>query len=110
MNGLLIDYNFCTGCHSCELACRQEKQIESQDEWGIKLTEMGPVKMQDKWLWDYVPVPSDLCDLCAERTAKGKAPSCVQHCQAQCLSWGDVEELARAIDSPKQMVVAVREA
>lgn len=23
-NGLLIDYEFCTGCQSCEIACKQE--------------------------------------------------------------------------------------
>ncbi len=22
--GLLIDYEYCTGCHSCEVACKQE--------------------------------------------------------------------------------------
>ena len=40
---------------------------------------------------------------------KGKKPTCVQHCQAQCLAWGDVEELARTIDAPKQMIVAIKE-
>ena len=24
-NGLLIDYEFCTGCHSCEVACRNAR-------------------------------------------------------------------------------------
>ena len=23
-HGLLIDYEYCTGCHSCEVACSQE--------------------------------------------------------------------------------------
>ena len=64
---LLIDYKYCTGCHSCEIACRQEKHIESQEEWGIKFAEFGPVKMDDKWYWNYVPVPSALCDLCVDR-------------------------------------------
>ena len=22
--GLMIDYEYCTGCHSCEIACKQE--------------------------------------------------------------------------------------
>ena len=22
--GLLIDYEFCVGCHACEIACKQE--------------------------------------------------------------------------------------
>lgn len=36
--GLLIDYQWCTGCHSCEMACRKEHGLPD-DEYGIKLTE-----------------------------------------------------------------------
>lgn len=25
--GILIDYNWCTGCHSCEMACQMEKKL-----------------------------------------------------------------------------------
>ena len=49
---------------------------------------MGPVKMRGEWLWDYVPVPSDLCDLCEERVSQGKKPACVHHCLAQCMEAG----------------------
>ena len=62
-HALIIDYKYCTGCHSCEIACRNEKQIKSQDEWGIKVTELGPEELGGKWYWNYVPVPSSLCDL-----------------------------------------------
>ena len=41
LNGLLIDYNFCTGCHSCEAACKVEHGFQT-GEWGIKLTQIGP--------------------------------------------------------------------
>ena len=108
---LLIDYEFCSNCHTCEVECKMEHGFPEGAANGIKVFEVGPWQIEgDRWQLTYLPTPTDMCDLCAERTAKGKAPSCVQHCQAQCLSWGDVEELARAIDSPKQMVVAVREA
>lgn len=60
---LLIDYKYCTGCHVCEVSCRKEHDLPL-DEWGIKVNELGPAKMKGSWLWDYVPVPSDLCDLC----------------------------------------------
>ena len=73
---LLIDYKYCTGCHVCEVSCRKEHDIPL-DEWGIKLNEMGPVKMRGEWLWDYVPVPSDLCDLCEERVSQARSrPAC----------------------------------
>ena len=54
----------------------------------------NPVKMGGSWLWDYVPVPSDLCDLCENRVAEGKKPACVHHCLAQCMELVPVEELS----------------
>ncbi len=93
---LLIDYKYCTGCHVCEVSCRKEHDIPLE-EWGIKLTELGPVKMQDKWLWDYLPVPSDLCDLCEARVAEGKKPACVHHCLASCMELVPVEELGKVM-------------
>lgn len=38
---LFINYEFCTGCHSCELACRNENKIPLGD-FGIKLLENRP--------------------------------------------------------------------
>lgn len=88
---LVVDYKYCTGCHTCEIACRNEKGF-SGDEWGIKLTELGPEKLNGKWYWDYVPVPSDLCDLCVERVEAGKKPACAHHCLGQCMYVVPVEE------------------
>jgi len=93
---LLIDYKYCTGCHTCEVACQNEKGL-SNDEWGIKVTEYGPAKLGDKWYWNYVPVPSDLCDLCAERVEAGKKPSCVKHCLAHCMELVPAAELGEAM-------------
>ena len=73
--GLLIDYEYCTGCHSCEMACRMEHDIPV-GQWGIKLAEIGPWQIEgDKWQFSNVPVPTDLCDLCEERVAQGKQPA-----------------------------------
>ena len=44
--------------------------------------------------WNKIPVPTDLCDLCADRTAMGKLPTCVHHCQAGVMVYGTLEELA----------------
>lgn len=81
---MAVDYKYCTGCHTCEIACRKEKEL-SLNEWGIALSEQGPVRMQEKWMWNYVPIPSDLCNLCVERIEQGKKPACEHHCLAQCL-------------------------
>jgi Fe-S-cluster-containing dehydrogenase component len=101
--GLLIDYNYCTGCLSCEFACSQENDIPL-GQWGIKVTQIGPWPISgDKYT--YIPVPTGLCNLCGKRVAKGKQPSCVHHCQAGVMSFGTVEELAKQmVDKPKQVL------
>ncbi len=91
---LLIDYGFCSGCHSCELACRNEHEL-NLNEWGIKLLEDGPRTNRDgSYYWDYVPHITDMCDGCKERTGKGLVPLCVQTCQAKVMYYGTIEEMA----------------
>ena len=93
--GLLIDYEFCTGCHSCEVACRTDKALGS-GQFGIKIMQDGPRELPNgKWEYNFLPMPTSLCDLCAERTAEGKPPSCDMHCPAHCMYFGTVEELAK---------------
>ena len=108
-HALIIDYKYCTGCHSCEVACRQEKAIASQEEWGVKLAEIGPWKLDgDAWEWDYVPMPTQRCDLCAERTRAGKVPACVHHCQSLAMEFGPVDELARKVTKPRMVLFSVQ--
>lgn len=105
--GLYIDYNFCTGCMTCQIACQMEKGL-SDDQNGILIQQIGPFQVEgEKWEFDYIPVPTDFCDLCAHRTELGKQPTCVQHCQAACMEWGSIEELAKKVISAKQVIFAV---
>lgn len=105
--GMLIDYEWCTGCHSCETACQMEHHLPV-GQFGIKLNEIGPFEYApDRWQLSYVPVPTDLCDFCAERQAKGKLPTCQHHCQAQCLEVGPIDELAKKIASKKKLVLFI---
>jgi Fe-S-cluster-containing dehydrogenase component len=74
----------------------QERAQHPTRSVGIKLTQVGPFQIDaDKWEWNYVPVPTQLCDLCEKRTAKGEVPSCVLHCLGGCMQYGPVEELAK---------------
>lgn len=108
IKGMLINYNFCTGCHSCEMACRQEYGYEIGNT-GIVVNEVGPNKItKERWQLDYVPVPTDRCTLCAGRAAKGKLPACVQNCQSRVIEVGDFMELAGRVDADKQVLYAVR--
>ena len=94
-NALLINYQYCSGCHSCELACRNELGL-GLDTWGIKLTEVRPFELEDgSFEWIYQPVPTKLCTLCADRVAAGKDPACVHHCLAFALEFGTLEEMTK---------------
>ncbi|NTW29240.1 MAG: oxidoreductase [Coriobacteriia bacterium] len=103
-HGLLIDYKYCTGCHACEVSCRNEHDIPLE-EWGIRLTQMGPMKLGGKWTWNYVPVPTDLCDLCIDRTEAGKLPACVLHCLGNCMEVVPVEEISAKMAEKGDTVV-----
>lgn len=98
--GLLIDYEYCTGCHACEIACAQEYDWPA-GMGGMRVTEMIQQLPGDKAYLAYLPFPTELCVLCAGRTAKGMKPACVQTCMAACMKHGRVEDLAKEIDKPR---------
>lgn len=103
--GLLIDYEYCTGCQSCEVACKEEHDYPV-GKWGIRVQDDGPWEIAEHEVnWNKLPFPTDLCDLCAERTAAGREPTCVHHCLANVMSYGTVAELApRLAAKPKQVL------
>ena len=41
--GLLIDYEYCTGCQSCEVACKEEHNFPV-GKWGIRVLDEAPGK------------------------------------------------------------------
>ena len=101
---MLIDYGYCTGCRSCEISCRKEKGIPLE-EWGIMVNELGPKKLGGEWEWDYVPVPSRLCDLCAGRIEEGAKPLCELHCLANVIEVIPVESVpSRLSESGKRKI------
>ena len=102
--GLLIDYEYCTGCHTCEIACAQEHHW-SAGMSGIKVIEVIQKKPKDKLYLAYLAFPTELCVLCAGRTKKGLEPACVQHCMAACMKYGRIEELAKEMSDKPRMVL-----
>lgn len=97
-HGLFIDYEFCSGCHACEVACKTEHDMPEGD-FGIKILKDGPRQNSNgKWEFNYLPVPTSLCDLCETRVADGKLPTCVHHCQAGAMVYGTMEELASKVN------------
>lgn len=92
--GMFINFGLCTGCQSCEISCRKEKGL-SLEEWGIEVEQIGPKKLGGKWEWDYVPIPSSLCDLCADRRAAGGVAPCEMHCLAKVIEILPLEEIPK---------------
>jgi anaerobic dimethyl sulfoxide reductase subunit B (iron-sulfur subunit) len=103
--GLLIDYEYCTGCQSCEVACKQEHGFPV-GIWGIRVLDEGPWPIDAKKMnWNKIPTPTNLCDLCKDRIEEGRDPTCVHHCLAQVMKFGPLDELTNELDrKPKQVL------
>ena len=112
MFGLLVNYEYCTGCHSCEVACKKYLELP-EGEWGIKVSEVGPFEIPEnpkgptRWEWSWVPSLTKLCNKCASRTEVGKMPLCVQSCQAWCMDYGEIEDLVKKIDGKTRYMLLV---
>jgi Fe-S-cluster-containing dehydrogenase component len=104
--GLLIDYEYCTGCYSCQVACAQEYQW-SAGMGGIRVIEIEQKLPNNRAYLTYLPFPTELCILCAPRTREGLEPACVKHCMAACMKYGKIEELAREMATKPRMVLWV---
>ncbi len=105
--GLLIDYEYCSGCQSCEVTCKESHNYPV-GKWGIKVLEEGPWEIEDGsgvYNYNYIPVPTDLCDLCVERTEKGKEPLCVHHCLANVITYGPTSELVEKMQTKNKQVL-----
>lgn len=105
--GILIDYEYCTGCHGCEVACKSELNLPN-GQFGIKLSEDGPRKnINGKYEWNYIPVPTELCNLCEKRVSEGRLPTCVHHCQSACMDFGTIEELTKKMAGKSKQALFV---
>ena len=106
-NGLLIQYEYCTGCHACEVACKQEHNYPVA-KGGIRLNEIV-TELSGRIRIDYLPFLTEYCDLCASRVKRGEKPACVKHCQADCMMFGSITKLAEAAeDKPRSVIFAPR--
>ncbi len=68
---LLIDYGLCFDCKACEIACRMENGLAPDTDW-IKVVTVGPRKVGEKLVVDYVPTT---CTHCAKPPCAGACPT-----------------------------------
>lgn len=72
--GLFINFDYCTGCHTCEIACKKEHDLP-EGQWGIKVMQDGPRQNADgTWDYTYLPLPTSLCDP-VRRPRERRAPA-----------------------------------
>lgn len=72
---LIIDIEYCTGCHACEIACKQENNLPAGYNW-INVLQVGPRMVGNRLRMDYVPMR---CKHCA------KAP-CIEACPEKAIT------------------------
>jgi Fe-S-cluster-containing dehydrogenase component len=105
--GILVDMHYCTGCHTCEIACKQENGF-GVGQWGIKITEHITERPDsDRVHFDYMPYFTPLCNLCAGRIASGQddKPSCVKHCGTASMKYGEIAVLAKELENIPRAVL-----
>ena len=102
--GLLIDYEFCTGCFACTVACCQEHGWEAPMS-GMTVMEVVQDLPKDNAYLTFLPFPTELCVLCTRRTRQGLDPACVKHCMANVLTYGKLADLAGEMVKKPRMVL-----
>ena len=102
--GLLINYEYCTGCYACAVACQQEHEYPAGKS-GIVVTEYVMPGNKKPVAIDYCVFPTELCDLCAQRVANGEKPACVHHCQADCMRFGPLPKLMKEMENQSRSVI-----
>jgi Fe-S-cluster-containing dehydrogenase component len=73
--GLLVDYEYCTGCYACQVACAQEHRWPAGMS-GIRVQETVQNLPGDKTYLAFIPFPTELCDALRARTRKASSRLC----------------------------------
>ena len=100
---MLVDYEYCTGCHSCEVACQQEHNHPPGTS-GVMIREYE-YELEGRVRIDNIPYFTMHCDLCMPRRARNERPACVRHCQAACMDAGPTTELAEKAAAGTKIVL-----
>lgn len=103
--GMLIDYEYCTGCKTCEVACKQEYGRPAGKLGGVEVQEYIHTLPSGKLFITNIPHFTKACVFCKGRVKKGLQPACVQHCMARILTFGPVDELVKQIPGKRKAMI-----
>jgi len=123
--GFFIDSSRCTGCKTCELACKDYKDLTPDVSFRRIYEYAGGDWQEDNGVWHqnvfayYLSIACNgcrychmacpygapqynaakghmtKCDGCHSRVADGKKPICVESCPLRALDFGPIEELRK---------------
>ena len=123
-NAIIVDLNLCTGCCSCEVACKQENNVALGEKWNRVLMR-GPHGDFPKYNGYWLPT---MCQQCAEAQCVAVCPTgasyrdaksnivlldkekCIgcQYCMMACpygvRSWNEVESVMEKCTLCQQLV------
>jgi len=103
----------CMGCHSCEVACKQEHELgvgprlvrvleDSPDFKPVYCHHCANAPCREACPFGAMQFDDDQdlavkCDLCIDRLEQGQAPACVSVCATGCIFWGDTRQLSERL-------------
>lgn len=106
--GMLIDYEYCTGCKTCEVACKQEYHRPAGQVGGVEVNEFIHTLPTGKLLITNIPTFTRACVFCAGRVKQGLAPACAAHCMANILQFGKIEDLKEMLPKKRKAILWTR--
>ena len=105
---MLIDYEYCTGCKTCEVACKQEYSRPAGKLGGVEVSEYIHTLPSGKLYITNIPHFTKACVFCAGRVKLGLEPACAKHCMARILTFGKIETRKNQIPKKRKALLWTR--
>jgi len=100
--GMMIDLDRCTGCYSCQTACRMVNGFSYDVKW-LKVIRQHPEEIDGELRLFHLVVPMAL-DKCAECIARENPPLCVKVCMGSCLFIAPIDKLSTLAEKRHAML------
>lgn len=89
--GMLLDLDMCTGCYTCQTACRETNHYGYDEQW-MQVIRRNPYFVDGKLRMYHLVAPS--LDKCGPCYRANPDPLCAKVCSSAALFVGPVDELA----------------
>ena len=100
--GMLLNTDSCTGCYSCQSACRDINRVPFEEKW-LEVVRRKPTVIDGDLRLYHLLAPA--LDKCAECVERENPPLCVKVCMANCLYVAPVEKLTPMLKNKGQWVL-----